>query len=299
MPNGKGDTHLKGVLCLSSEVSYGAVGLSAGRFVLQRLGIDVWGLATIQLPTHPGHAGPAQRTARPPTETERLFDHLDTLHGGGFLGGAEALLSGYLAHPDQARVLDRALKLIRAEAPNAPIVLDPIFGDDDTGIYVDPALPTLWLEEFLPQGDILVPNRFELAHLTGHEVTDPQSAVAACRHLVTRYGRAGNPPAIIASSIPCEEGKTGTVLLTGARQGIVRTPAFSAVPHGTGDCLAALVLDHFLQGRPLTEAVSYAVSSVYALCADAVARDLDELPLIDLQEALIAPPEIFALDPII
>jgi pyridoxine kinase len=45
------------ILSIQSHVAYGHVGNSAAVFALQRLGIEVWPVHTVQFSNHPGYGG--------------------------------------------------------------------------------------------------------------------------------------------------------------------------------------------------------------------------------------------------
>lgn len=64
-------------------------------------------------------------------------------------------------------------------------MIDPVIGDHDHGVYVDPGLVDAYRRDLLPLADGLTPNGFELAHLTGLAVNDVESVVAAARTLLT------------------------------------------------------------------------------------------------------------------
>ena len=53
------------ILSLQSHVAYGHVGNSAAVFALQRLGIEVWPIHTVQFSNHTGYG--ALRAAAPST----------------------------------------------------------------------------------------------------------------------------------------------------------------------------------------------------------------------------------------
>src|SRR5258708_35690043 len=80
------------ILSLQSHVAYGHVGNSAAVFALQRIGVEVWPIHTVQLSNHTGYA-----TAR-----GRAFDaaHIRELMQGlrerAVLRQCRGVLSGYV-----------------------------------------------------------------------------------------------------------------------------------------------------------------------------------------------------------
>ena len=64
-----------------------------------------------------------------------------------------------------------------------------------------------------------------------------------------------------------------------------------------GDVFAAVLLGHLLQGKPIADAVSRAVSSLYALVSRTQPGQRD-LPLVACSEQINAPAQIFAAEPV-
>jgi pyridoxine kinase len=91
----------------------------------------------------------------------------------------------------------------------------------------------------VPRATCLAPNGFELARLSGQDVTGEASAIAAARAL--------GLPEVLATSIPAGEGRLATLLITPDQVHRILTPVLSDVPHGTGDFLSGL----YLAGRLL------------------------------------------------
>ena len=90
---------MKNVLSIQSHVIYGHAGNSAAVFPMQRLGVNVWPLNTVQLSNHMqyGHwAGSAIDAAK----MEQLVDGIAAI---GALKRCDAVLSGFLGSPPQAR----------------------------------------------------------------------------------------------------------------------------------------------------------------------------------------------------
>ena len=227
------------ILAISSSVTTGHVGLSAIVPVLNALQLNAIALPTVVLSNHPGFP----HTAGTRIEPKTLSAMLDALDSNGMLDHITTILSGYLptaAHVDfVSAVIDRLQK----RQPHLLYICDPILGDDPKGLYIDPAAAAAIRDQLVPRADILLPNRFELSWLTGHDITSPETALQAARRL--HQGR------IIAKSIPVGSGdrEALTILDITAE---VATPATDApaiytvpkqqgVPNGTGDVFSALI----------------------------------------------------------
>jgi pyridoxine kinase len=253
------------ILSISSQVVWGPVGNSAAVPAMQALGHEVLGLPTITLSNHPGH-GPPAGLRMPAEDMARILATLESLH---VLGGLDALLTGYFASAGQVEEVARLLGRIAV-----PFVLvDPVLGDHGR-LYVPLEVAEAIRRELLPRADVLAPNAFELAWLSGHEVKDEESAVAAARMLGVAE--------VLATSIPAEDGRLATLLVTPVEVHRVVTPKFAHVPHGTGDFLSGLYLGQRL-GHPPQHALAAAMKTL----ARAIAMSAGT-PVLNVSAALCA-----------
>jgi len=77
----------------------------------------------------------------------------------------------------------------------------------------------------------------------------------------------------------------------------VRTPKLATPANGAGDLIAALFLFHLLRGAPLAEAMAAATSAVFGVLRKTVAAVAFEMLLVEAQEEIVAPTEIFEPQP--
>ena len=213
------------VLSLSSQVVWGPVGNSAAVPALQAKGHEVLALPTITLSNHPGHGAP-KGLRTPPEDMAQMLAALEAL---GALHKLDAVLTGYFAAPEQ---VEEAAKLIARVRPSF-VLVDPVIGDHGR-LYVPEAVAAAIVRHLLPLASCLTPNGFELGWLSGHEVHDEASAIAAARAL--GIGE------VLATSIPAPGGKLATLLIKKDAAHCIATPKLAGVPHGTGDFLSGLYL---------------------------------------------------------
>ncbi len=264
------------VLCISSQVARGHVGLSAAAFALERLGHEVWALPTILLSNHPGHARHAG-AAVDPLELARM---LGALQENGWLADVDGVLAGYMPSRQHVAVAAELVSWVRSHAPGALVLCDPALGDDPRGVYVDDRAAQAIRSELLPLADITTPNRFELAWLTDRPVGDESEALAAADVL--------GQPHLLATSIPGAEPdrllNIHVGLDTTSRTDVERR---RQAPHGTGDLMAALFFGHVLHGLDSARALALAPAGVEAVLS--ASRDADELRLVQSQDAWASP----------
>ncbi len=259
------------VLSISSQVVYGPVGNSAAVPALQSLGVTVMALPTVVLSNHPGHGAPV----RVPLTADDLAALLDRVLAGGWMAGLAGVLTGYFSDADQVEAVAERLARIRQGAPAIKILCDPILGDDHTGLYVPLPVAEAIRDRLVPLADIIAPNRFELAWLSGNAVGDADQAVAATRGLT--------PALTLATSIPAAGGVVSTMAISRDAVARVETRRRPAVPHGTGDLLSGLYLGHLVTGASPHDALTAAMTRLEAVLDRSEGR-----PALDLG-ALIAP----------
>jgi pyridoxine kinase len=74
---------------------------------------------------------------------------------------------------------------------------------------------------------------------------------------------------------------------------LVRTPNLPIVPNGAGDAIAALLFMHQLRTGSVAEALSLSASSMFGILNRTCEEGAGEILLVDAQEELVAPSEVF------
>lgn len=255
------------VLSIQSEVVYGHVGNSAARPILNALGIELLALPTVLLAHHPGHA-PVSGAATPAGEMVAILDRLERLK---ILDKVDAVLSGYLVDPAQVGVVLQAVERVRDRNPRAQFWCDPVMGDDPKGFYVAEAVAGAIRDHLVPIADLLIPNRFEAAWLSGIEIRDSAGAALAASKI--------GPRSVVVTSV-MEENEIGALWWNPERVFYAKTAKRKGVPGGLGDAFAALLLGLKLTGSNDQRALERAVSALAALLDAAIPEGWPpELPL--------------------
>lgn len=231
---------MKTVLAISSQVVHGHIGLGAIQPALMALGHEVWALPSLLLSNHPGYHYGAGQTMAPLA----LEEMADALEANGWLGQVDAILSGYLPSAEHVELVWRLVRRLKAERP-VLYLCDPVLGDDPKGLYIDQEAAEGIRDTLVPIADIVTPNRFELAWLSGETAGTVREARVAA-------GRIGGDTLVAATSIQSGPGMIANLAVAGEAAWISQTPELLNVPHGTGDLLAGLLLGHVLAEDELT-----------------------------------------------
>ena len=255
------------VIVISSHVVRGSVGNRAAVFALEALGHPVWAVPTVLLPWHPGHSR-ATRIVPPPEEFGAL---MQDLCGSPWLGEVGAVLSGYLGNADQAGDVAGLVAAVRARNPDALYLCDPVIGDTG-GLYVPQSLAEAIRDQLIPIADIATPNLHELGWLTGNDLKDTRSTIAAAEML-------GPALVLVTSAIAMMKGGTGNLLVSGDEARMAEHRLIDNPPNGLGDLMAATFLARMLEGLSEEKALQMATGSVFEILARTARRGADELTL--------------------
>ena len=217
------------ILSLQSHVAFGHVGNSAAVFALQRLGIEVWPVHTVQFSNHPGYGGFRGRAF----DAGLIGDVVQGIEERGALTACDGVLSGYVGSAEIGpAILDAVVRTKRAN-PRALYCCDPVIGDTGRGVYVQPGVAEFIRQHMVPAADVATPNLFELGHLTGRDTRNMGQVLQAAQAL-----RALGPRTVLVTSIDNDETPADTAELavcddTGAYR--LRTPKLPIAANGTGD----------------------------------------------------------------
>lgn len=244
------------VVSVQSQVVYGRVGNNVAIPTLEALALSVAAVPTVVFSNIPHY--PTMHGGALPIE---WFDgYLQDLSARGGLYALRAILVGYLGNPAQAHVLARWVRTLLKEHADLRIVIDPVIGDHDRGIYVDPGLVDSYRRDLLPLADGLTPNGFELAYLTGLVVNDVESVITAARTLLT--GRTQWVAVTSAAPDTWALGEMQVVLVTRTQAEVIAHPHIHATPKGTGDLFCATLTGHWINGAGLSQATAQACRQV-------------------------------------
>ncbi|MGI4800678.1 MAG: pyridoxal kinase PdxY [Janthinobacterium lividum] len=280
------------ILSIQSWVSYGHVGNAASMFPLQRLGAEVWAVNTVQFSNHPGHG---DWTGRVGTGAE-VTALIDGIERRGAFGRCDAVLSGYMGDVSVAASVLDAVGRVRAANPAMLYCCDPVIGDGGR-VYVRDGIPEMIAGKAVPQADVLTPNQFELERLSGVPCSDAASVRRAIEVVRGRM-RPGGPRAVLLTSATLAETPAGTLDIVAADDGGIATvqiPALAVAASGAGDMMAALFLFHLLQLRDAGAAMAAAAAAAHAVLTLTAEQGARDLLLIEAQNFLVAPPQMFQL----
>lgn len=274
-------------MSIQSSVAFGHVGNSAAVFPMQRLGVEVWPVHTVNFSNHTGY-GEWRGPVLPASDVAAVIQGVEDR---GVFPAVDAVLSGYQGGNDIGDVILDAVARVRQANPKAIYACDPVMGNAASGCFVHPDIPVLLRDKVVPQADLITPNQFELGFLTDtepHTLEETLASVDAAREM--------GPRTVLVTSVLRPEAPEGTLEMlavhrseSGDEAWIVETPRLPMKANGSGDVTAALFTTHLLESGSAKDALERTASSVFDLLQLTLDSGHRELQLIDAQESIAHP----------
>lgn len=271
------------ILSIQSAVAYGHVGNSAAVFPLQRIGVEVLPVYTVNFSNHTGY-GAWRGPLIPPSD---VADVITGVEERGAFPQIDVVLSGYQGSEGIGDVILDAVSRVKAANPSAVYSCDPVMGNAKSGCFVAPAIPVLLRERVVPAADIITPNQFELGFLTGTEPADLESTLAS-----VDLARELGPRTVLVTSVERPDSPDDTIEMLAVNDDgawIVQTPRIPMKANGSGDVAAALFTAHYRASGDAALALARTTSSVFDLLQNTYDSGERELQLVESQEAYAHP----------
>ncbi len=174
--------------------------------------------------------------------------------------GADAIKTGMLPTVATVALVVR----LRALAPRAVFVVDPVLAATRGVALVAPGVPRAIRAKLVPVADLLTPNAPEAAALTGLTVTSTDDLRRAGEALLWLGAKA-----VLVKGGHIPGPRVVDVLMTGTAESVFERPRMDTChTHGSGCTLASACAAGLAQGLPLEAAVARAIEYT----AEAIAR---------------------------
>lgn len=266
------------VLSIQSAVAYGHAGNSAAVFPMQRIGVEVLPVYTVNFSNHTGYGA----WRGPVMDSADVAEVITGVEERGAFASLDAVLSGYQGSEGIADVIIDAVARVKAANPQAVYACDPVMGNAKSGCFVAPAIPELLRDKVVPVADIITPNQFELGYLTDTSPDTIEATLASAD-----AARAMGPSTVLVTSVERPDRAEGTIemmVVADAGAWIVTTPHLPMKANGSGDVTAALFTSHFVRTGDAADALARTASSVFGVLEQTHAAGSKELRLVEAQE---------------
>jgi pyridoxine kinase len=273
---------MKNVLSIQPHVVFGHAGNSAAVFPMQRLGVNVWPLETMQFSNHMQYGHWAGSAIDAPQMAE-LVEGIGTI---GMLRRCDAVLSGYLGSISQIEAVVEIVRTVKSTNPSAWHFATPVIGAG-AGANVDD-----YLLETIPQvADGLAPTHDTLQKLAGRTIETVDQAVLACREVIRR-----GPQIVLVKQLrdrnsPAD--RTNLLVVSESEAWMCQHPRypFARQPVGVPELTSAVFVARRLMGDTVRTALEHTVSAVHAVQKATYEAGRYELEIIAAQDDIAKPRE--------
>ena len=275
------------LLSIQSHVAYGHAGNSASVFPLQRLGVEVWPIHTVQFSNHTGYGSWKGEVFG----AGLINDVVAGIEQRDVLSECDGVLSGYMGGADIGNAILDAVATVRRANPSMHYCCDPVIGDVGRGVFVRPGIPEFMKEKAVPAADIVTPNQFELDYLSGRT----SSTRAQARDAIKAVHDLG-PRAVLVTSLHTDQTPENAIDLLASDEGgmfLLRTPRLPISVNGAGDAVAAMFFVHYLRSGNIAEAMARAGSAIFGILSKTAEEGEREIQIVTAQDEIVNPTQMF------
>lgn len=273
---------MKNVLSIQPHVVFGHAGNSATVFPMQRLGLNVWPLETMQFSNHMQYGHWAGSTIEG-AQMSALVEGIGTI---GVLRRCDAVFSGYLGSTAHIEAVVDIVRTVKAANPQAWHFATPVIGAG-AGSSVDD-----YLLRMIPEtADGLAPTHDALQKLVGRTLETVDEAVAACREIIRR-----GPRVVLVKQLRDRNSRADHINLLAVTENEAwmsqypRYP-FARQPVGVAELTSAVFVARRLLGDTVRRALEHTVAAVHAVLRATYEAGRYELEIIAVQDDIARPRE--------
>lgn len=276
------------IISIQSHVVFGHAGNSSAVFPMQRMGVEVWPIHTVQFSNHTQYKQGWTGRNFAASDISELIEGLDNIEQ---LNNCDALISGYQGSADQCDSVALAVNALKQRNPDSLYVCDPVMGDIEKGCIVAYEVTDKLVNTLMPIADVIVPNQFELSQFTGISIDSLESAVQACEQAL----RSGPKMVLVKHRHSLSDNCFSIMLATEEGCYLAQRPQldFDRQPVGVGDLITGLFTAGLTQGLSPVAAFEHAHNAVYGVLKVTKEKGAWELQTILAQSEFVQPTHVY------
>ncbi|PMH46038.1 pyridoxal kinase [Vibrio sp. 10N.286.49.B3] len=251
---------MSGIISIQSHVVFGHAGNSSAVFPMQRMGLEVWPIHTVQYSNHTQYDQGWKGQRFNADDIRTLVDGLDNI---GQLSQCNAIISGYQGSSDQCQAVADTVLRVKEKNHKAIYVCDPVMGDPEKGCIVPSEVTESLVNTLMPIADVIVPNQYELSQFTGVDINSFYDAVTACKQAL----KMGPNLVLVKNLHSISKGVFSMILATPKACYLVQRPEleFDKAPVGVGDLITAVFTACLMKKMSPFSAFCHTNNAVYGV----------------------------------
>lgn len=281
--------YMKSIISIQSHVVFGHMGNSSAVFPMQRMGVEVWPIHTVQYSNHTLYKEGWTGQHFSADDISTLIQGLDNIHQ---LENCSALISGYLDTPAQCDAVAKAVIEIKKENSQALYVCEPSMSEQLEYCTDEYEIKKKRMAQLIAMSDVLVLNQCELAHLSEMQVETRKDVVMACRKVLDK-----GPSLILVKQFDeLEKNIYSMILVTPKASYLSQRPyiEFEKPLAGFGDLITGIFTAALVKGMSSTRAFDHANNVVYGVLKITEEVGSWELETILAQDEFVEPSNNFS-----
>lgn len=184
---------MKGIISIQSHTVFGHAGNSSAVFPVQRMGIEMWPIHTLQRSNHPHFSQGYAEGTFSACDILELVQRLDDIEQ---LANCDAVISGQAMNDEQCKAVCKVVELVKLRNPRAWYVCEPVAGKS--------------LEkDLLAQADVIVVGAKALSYHTGLPIQTLDDAVSASQSALEI-----GPKMVLVKGLEISDDGASSMLLT-------------------------------------------------------------------------------------
>ncbi|MEH0741052.1 pyridoxal kinase PdxY [Vibrio cholerae] len=275
---------MKGIISIQPHVVYGHAGNSSAAFPVQRMGLEIWPIHTVQYSNQTHYQQGWTGNSYPASDIRELIGGLDSIDQ---LAHCQAIISGYQGSVEQCIAVKEAVELVKSKSPGALYVCEPSMGGSSKSLMASEAVCDQLIDDLMPMADVIVPNQAELAQFTGCRITTLEEAINACKQALEM-----GPKIVLVKHLTLlSEGVYSMLLATPKAIYLGQRPLleFDTTPGGIGDLVTALFTACLVKEMSPVAAFRHTQNAVYGVLELTKDNHSLELEMIEAQYEFVEP----------
>ncbi|NGZ14664.1 pyridoxal kinase PdxY [Vibrio aestuarianus] len=280
---------MKSIISIQSHVVFGHTGNSSAVFPMQRMGVEVWPIHTVQYSNHTHYKEGWTGQHFSANDISTLIQGLHNIHQ---LGNCSALISGYLDNSAQCDAVTNAVIELKKENSQALYVYEPSMCEALNDCSNTHEVKEKLMTQLIPMSDVLVLSQTELAYLTEMPVETRKEAVIACRKIVDI-----GPNLILVKQFDALEKNTYSMMLVTPKASYISQRPYIEFEKplvGFGDLVTGIFTAALVKGMSATRAFDHAHNAVYGVLKITEEAGSWELETILAQDEFVEPSNDFS-----